>query len=170
VAIAAHGRAGVHLQAVVAAARGERTCAARQRTVAHPGDVAAAGARPAVAPLTPQRIAVRHGKAGDGQDVGYRIRCVAWQAQGDAIVALRRAAGAPITTDDDDAHGTHFVALDAGARFATMQYLRMAEWALDATCAASLADAPFGMDPLDTARTREVRLLANHDVVLDAGS
>jgi hypothetical protein len=51
-----------------------------------------------------------------------------------------------------------------------MQYLRMAEWALDATCAASLADAPFGMDPLDTARTREVRLLANHDVVLDAGS
>ena len=41
--------------------------------------------------------------------------------------------------------------LVAGARFATVQYLRMADWALDTTCAASLADAPFEMDALDAA-------------------
>jgi hypothetical protein len=57
--------------------------------------------------------------------------------------------------------------LAAGARFATVQYLRMAEWALDATCAASLADQPFEMDALDGVRTHAVRLLANNDVVLD---
>ena len=51
----------------------------------------------------------------------YRIRCVAWQAHGDAIVALRRAAGAPITLDDDDAHGTHFVALDGAGMLAAVR-------------------------------------------------
>jgi hypothetical protein len=56
---------------------------------------------------------------------------VAWQAHGDAIVALRRAAGAPITRDDDDVHGTHFVATDGTGPLAAVRITFASRSALD---------------------------------------